>query len=328
MQRKSWLVFLLALAGVGWFFFGHFQLEGLDQVVVRRRSSDAVGRHATSALKGERDGRVIRIASFNIQVFGEGKARKPHVMEILAEIVRRFDIVAIQEIRSASEQLLPEFVEQINAAGHQYDFVVGARQGRTSSKEQYAFVFDSATVQVDRFACYNVGDPHDLLHRPPLVGLFRVRGAVPEQAFTFLLINVHTDPDEVEAELDTLADVLREVRRASGGEDDVMLVGDFNANDQQLGALGAIPGIRCAISGVATNTRGTKQYDNLLFDGRATTEYTGRAGVLDVMREFNLTTQQTLEISDHLPVWAEFGAYEHGLGGPVAARPATTNAAR
>ena len=43
---------------------------------------------------------TIRIASFNIQVFGESKADKPDVMAVLAETIRRFDIVAIQEVRA------------------------------------------------------------------------------------------------------------------------------------------------------------------------------------------------------------------------------------
>lgn len=45
----------------------------------------------------------VKIASFNIQIFGQTKAGKPEVMDILAQIIRRYDIVAIQEIRDAAE---------------------------------------------------------------------------------------------------------------------------------------------------------------------------------------------------------------------------------
>jgi len=325
MQRSSLLVLLLALAGGGWLLLSDFQLTGLDQVTLRRRSDDGDRQQAHTQAQA-RDGGAIRLASFNIQALGETKAHKPHVMELLADIVRRFDVVAIQEIRSANQQLLPGFVDQINAGEYHYDFVIGARQGRTSSKEQYAFVFDAASVQIDRLACYSVHDPHDLLHRPPLVASFRVRGVAAERAFTFTLVNVHTDPDEVDAEVGALAEVYQQVRRASGGEDDIILLGDLNADDRQLGTLGALPGVYCAISGVATNTRGTEQYDNLVFHARSTTEFTGRAGVFDVMREFNLTMPQALEISDHFPVWAEFSVYEHGPGGPIASRPEATAA--
>ena len=66
-----------------------------------------------------------------------------------------------------------------------------------------------------------------------------------------------------------------------------------------------------------TNTRGNAQYDNLLFHSQATTEFTGRGGVYDFMRVVNLTLDQALKVSDHLPVWAEFSVYEGGAPGRV-----------
>ena len=45
---------------------------------------------------------TIKIASFNIQIFGKTKASKQEVMDILAQFILEFDIVAIQEIREAS----------------------------------------------------------------------------------------------------------------------------------------------------------------------------------------------------------------------------------
>jgi hypothetical protein len=73
-----------------------------------------------------------------------------------------------------------------------------------------------------------------------------------------------------------------------------------------------------AISGVPTNTRQTKQYDNLVFHMPATGEYRNRSGVFDFMREYNLTQEQALQVSDHLPVWAEFSIHEDGAEPAVA----------
>jgi hypothetical protein len=58
-----------------------------------------------------------------------------------------------------------------------------------------------------------------------------------------------------------------------------------------------------------------------MFQQPATSEFTGRAGVFDIVREFNLTLDEALEVSDHLPVWAEFSVYEGGQLGRVATRP-------
>jgi hypothetical protein len=69
-----------------------------------------------------------------------------------------------------------------------------------------------------------------------------------------------------------------------------------------------------------TNTNGNVQWDNIIFDQNATREFAGRGGVYDFLREYNLSVQEALEISDHLPVWAEFSIFEGGVPGRVADR--------
>ncbi len=327
MRRFTLLLIAAAIAGGGWFFFKNYQIEGLENLTVVPRGAAGTSAGYDRAVplpKVERKAGTIRIASFNIQVFGEKKINKPRVRSLLVEIIRQFDVVAIQEIRSKRD-ILAQFVDVINAGGRHYDFVIGPRLGRSSSKEQYAFIFDTASIEIDRSSLYTVADPDDRLHREPLVGWFRVRGPPSEQAFTFSLVNIHTDPDETGTELDALADAFRAVRDDGRGEDDIILLGDLNVDDAHLGLLGQLPQIHWAISGVATNTRGSKLYDNIVFSRAATTEYTGRWGVLDVIREFNLTVDEALEVSDHFPIWGEFDLHEGGQGGRIATRPFNAN---
>lgn len=327
-MRKSSFALIAAIVSIGgWFFLQNFRLDGLDNVKVTPRKTTETGHSGgTTAVSANappiiRTGKTIRIASFNIQVFGRDKIEKPIVVDILARIVRLFDVVAIQEVRAKDQDILPLFVEAINAGGRQYDYVIGPRLGRSSSQEQYAFVFDRASIEVDRQQLYTVDDPEDLLHREPLVGWFRVRGPPADQGFTFSLVNIHTDPDEVADEVNVLDDVMRVVRDDGRNEDDVILLGDLNADDRHLGELGRMPQIAWAISSLPTNTRGTNQYDNIVFFANATREFMGRSGVFDFMREYNMTTDEALEVSDHLPVWAEFSIYEGGEIGRVATLP-------
>ena len=256
-------------------------------------------------------GETIRVASFNIQVFGMSKLGKPDVMDVLAKVVRRFDVVAIQEIRSKDTTLLPKFVQMINADGSQYEYVIGPRLGRTVSKEQYAFVYDTTRIEHDPQSICTVEDPEDLLHREPFITRFMVRGPPTREAFTFSLVNIHTDPDETDTELNALDDVF--VAAQQLGEDDVILLGDLNVDERHLGELGQLPNIAWVVSGVTTNTRRKKAYDNIIFNRMATGEYTGRWGVFDLMSEFGLNMEQALKVSDHLPVWAEFSVYEAGV---------------
>ena len=334
-MRKKFLYLVAAVSTVGgWFLFEKYEIKGLDQVKLVRRDKqtpaspstpqpvNSVPTEAPALARGE----SIRIATFNIQVFGESKLRKPHVMEYLANIARRFDVVAIQEIRAKSADIIPTYVDLINRSGRHYDYVIGERLGRSNSKEQYAFIFDLQTIEVDRNELYTVHDPDDALHREPFVAWFRVRGPPPQEAFTFILVNIHTDPDETRQELDVLDDVYHVVRDDGRGEDDVIILGDLNVDHRHLGQLGRVPDISWVISGEATNTRKNKSYDNIILHRRATAEFLGRAGIFDFMREFNLTMQQALEISDHMPVWAEFSVYEGGQPGRVAARPSASPA--
>jgi deoxyribonuclease-1-like protein len=255
---------------------------------------------------------AVLIASFNIQVFGESKMAKPHVVEVLARVVRHFDIVAIQEVRAKSDDVVPSFVRAVNADGSRYHYVIGPREGRTVSKEQYAFIYDTNRIEVDPSSVGVVPDPQGRLHRPPMHARFRTRITPVGMAFTFWLVDIHTDPDEVPQELDALTGVFQGMQAARPDEDDVILLGDLNAGPQEFQSFKRIPGIAWAVAGVTTNTRRSKTYDNLVFARPATSEYLGRWGVLDLQSTFGLPLEHALEVSDHNPVWGAFYPAEIG----------------
>ena len=261
-------------------------------------------------VSAQRPGDKLLIASFNIQVFGTSKLSKSDVMNVIVQTIRQFDIVAIQEVRAKEDDVLPKLVEALNQNGSRYNFLIGPRLGRSTSTEQYAFVYDTNRVEYDPSSIGTFPDPTDLLHREPFFARFRPRTSAPEHAFSFWLVNIHTDPDEVATEVAALADVFQRMRVARPDEDDVILMGDLNASETQLGKLGQIPGIHWAVRGVMTNTRQNKQYDNILFDGAATREYTGRWGVFDLCAQYRISLDNALLVSDHFPVWAEFGIWE------------------
>ncbi len=321
MGRSSFLLILAVAAVGGWFLLQQYEIRGLDQLkMIRRHGSDDAASGVPVIL---RDQGTIRIASFNLQAFGPTKAETPAVMEVLARIIREFDIVALQDVCAGRPDVLRMLLDRVNETGRHYSLLAGPPVGRTEVKQQYVMVFDQATIETDRDAAYTVDDPDDLLHRPPLVCCFRVRGPASDQAFTFTLANVHVDPDDTEHEIRALAEAYFKIRDDGRDEDDLIMLGDFNLDDQRLGELRRIPGFLAAIAGRPTNTRQTRQSDNLVFPLSATCEYAGRSGVFDFMREYNLTLQQALQVSDHLPVWAEFSIYEGGRTPAVVASQGT-----
>jgi deoxyribonuclease-1-like protein len=267
-------------------------------------------------------GPTIKIASFNIENFGQAKAAKPHVMEALARIIRMYDVVAIQEISTQDDSYLPNFLRLVNGTGRHYAHQIGVRVGNSTQTEQFAYIYDADRVYCSPTSVYTVGDPDNLISREPFVASFSTR-TNPDVAFTFTLINVHTTPDPasvLRGELDALAEVYRVVRRAGVNEDDVIMLGDFNADDMHLGRLGQIPDMRPLIRGVFTNTRQNALYDNILVHGPSTTEFAGKSGVFDLVRQANLSLADAELVSDHFPVFAEFSVYERDYAGGIARR--------
>jgi len=321
MRKLAMLAIIATLGGSGYYTFTSLYPEGISPVSLLGDSTGGDGSVRDDQPPVKRAGDTIRVASFNIQVFGETKSGKPHVMDYLARIVRQFDVVAVQQITARSDDLLPRFVDLVNATGRHYDYVIGPRTGPEGRQEQLAFLFDRASIEVDRTQLYTVDDPDDLVTHDPLVGWFRVRGPEPQQALTFTVVNVRVDGGRSQQELNALAQVYRAVRQDGRGEDDVLLAGDFQSEPASYGALARVPEIGWVAANIPTDVRQTAQLDNIVFHRRATAEFTGRGGVYDFMRELNLTTEEAVEISDRLPVWVELNIYEGGQPGRVAVQP-------
>jgi len=247
---------------------------------------------------------TISIATFNIQTFGQSKLNKTDVMQYITEIIGEYDVVAIQEIRSKEQNVMPTLIDLLNKSGKKYDFIISRRLGRTSSKEQYAFVYNKNNITYVNNSAYIVSDPDDKLHREPMVATFKIKNG----SFDFTLINIHTDPDETEQELNFLDDVYRAVQDSDLEENDVILLGDLNEPSNNLYELGKVKGIILVLKDISikTNTRKTRQYDNILFDESTKQEYTGYFDVFDYKKAFGITTEQALRISDHRPVSAKF----------------------
>lgn len=279
--------------------------------------SSAAGVAGGVASGAARSREFIRIASFNLNGWGDSKRDNIAVSGLISRMLGQFDVIALQDIRSKQDDVLPDLVTDMNRVGRRFDFMVGPRIGRGAHREQLAFVFDTERIETDRFQLYTVDDPEDMLAREPLVGWFRTVCPAGQDAFTFSLVNVHIDPDLAQSELQALPQLVQAIVDDGRGEDDILLVGDFKASAPQLEMLAA-SGMRVLLDGVATTTRGSQLLDNFAFPQSSTNEYAGRSGAFDFLRQFNLSLEQAIEVSEHLPIWAEFSIIEGGRPGQVA----------
>lgn len=259
---------------------------------------------------------AIVIGSFNIQTFGRSKIRKPHVVSVLVDIAKRFDVLAIQELRDIDQETIPEFVRAINRDGANYRACVSRRVGYVDRKsnshyeEQMVYVYDANRIEV-LGQSYVAEDRTGIMHRPPYVTHFRCLGLPASQAFSFVLMNVHVDPDDTVVEFTKMQDIIRGVFPNHPGEDDFILLGDLNDEASEFSKYSWLSNQFATIpSHWKTNTRMSKSYDNIIFDTRRSAEFMNQGGVLNLMKEYGLSNSAALEVSDHMPVWAVFSTME------------------
>jgi len=255
------------------------------------------------------DDETLRLGAFNIQVFGKSKAAKPEVMDVLGKIIRTYDVVAIQEIRDKSQTALPALVDTVNSGDPHYEYVVSERLWRTTSKEQYAYIHNNQTVKL-------TGTPHtypepngtDPFHREPYIASFRA----VDGNFDATLITIHVDPDEATEEINALDDVVRYAQSTYLDEQDFIVMGDLNADcsyfdEDSDSTMSGSDYYWCINNSVDTTTKTTDcTYDRIIITNPALADFTGDTGVFRFDIEYGLTVNETIAVSDHYPVYAEF----------------------
>jgi endonuclease/exonuclease/phosphatase family metal-dependent hydrolase len=255
---------------------------------------------------------TLKIATFNIQVFGRTKAAKSAIMAQLVAIIRKYDVVAVQEIKDTTGAAPKVLLNAVNSGGDRtYAMLLSPRTGiqpdDKTSQEQYAVFYDTTLVEALPGDRLFDDERHDLFQREPYVTPLRVR----DGGFSFVLIGIHTRPESAVEEIGGLHDVVEWARTVFPDEDDFIALGDFNAgcdyaSPTQLDALDLRgPGYVWIVpddsdSNVSPTT--ACAYDRIVTTVGTKAAFTGNWGVHQAFTD--------KAVSDHWPVWAEFSAEE------------------
>ncbi len=329
MTRRLCVLAVVAVVGGGWYAARQFeaQVERGEDGNIERITLEPKGRLPSPLPPGAASGNsdraapgakgTIRIASFHLDKLDDHRFARPVVSDLLATLLPQFDLWALQDLRGSTPSVLLRLLERVNEGGRQYDFAVCPSVRETPTEQYLAFVFNRATIEVDLDTVRTIEDPTGQFRHKPLVGLFRVRGPKPSEAFTFKLVNVQVDPVYADHELPRLLEVYRAVRDDGLGEDDVILAGSFAAVARKIDAVFEPVRLTACASGPMAEAGGLPTPSNLILSRRATDEFTGRAGVFDLVRAYDLNPLTLQSVSAHLPVWAEFTAREGGTPGFV-----------
>ena len=254
----------------------------------------------------------LKVASWALDGFGPTKLANPIARQNVARVIRQFDVVALQQIASIERDLIPRMVEAINQGDRRYDFVIGEATGPSDRPEQFAFIFDTSRLLVDRRQTYTVDDPKDDITFDPLVAWFRAAQPPASQAWTFSFVNVRIDLARAPNEVALLPKMLAAIRADGRGEDDIVIAGLLQADDAYLVPTIGAETVEAAVKSRPTDIFGRYQTSNLLVETATTSEYVGRSGVFDFLRAFDLNQLEAETVTSHLPVYAEFIATEGG----------------
>lgn len=299
----------------------------VEDIVRLRRKLD------TAQIPPRRTDHNVLVGTWNLRAFSDvhphwtennaSPKRNLRAMAVIAEIVRRFDIVAIQEVKRntrAIRMLLDDFLGE-----HWGVLMSDVTAGDRGNSERLAYVYDRRRVKPSGLAGEIVlpplpgGDPMEQFDRTPYIVGFHAA----DERFALLTTHIRYGdvPEDRIAELRHLAaftaeEIRDRARTDSAEEVNLIVLGDFNI-DKRSGnplfdafvdtGLWVPEAIR-----EANTTYGAeaKHYDQIAwFRDDFTLLSEGRAGVVDftgaVFPELSLLSM-SFRVSDHFPLWVEF----------------------
>ena len=285
----------------------------------------------------------LLLATWNIREFGNN--RRKESLHYLAEIISRFDLVAVQEV-SSDLKGLENLMELLNP---NWDYLVtDTTDGSAGGYERMAFVYDMNKIMFKKMVGQIVLPKGKLIDG---LQFARTPYTVSFQAgwFKFVLTTVHiyfgattaAAKKRREQEIDMITSVLS--NRAKKEKTSYVLLGDFNIPDVKGTMMGALENygfsVPDAIKNHPTDLGQTKHYDqiafNLKLDKTMTvfSENDQKAGAFNFsksvyreqdfeiyreyfpqkmknkteeeLKKYYLSTWRTFQMSDHLPLWVE-----------------------
>jgi len=299
----------------------------------------------------KRDQENLIIGTWNIRNFGsltrkwlsetgDSPRRDVTALQTIAEIISRFDVVAIQEVTGNLRGLR----DTMELLGNDWGFLMtDITLGEQGNKERLAFIFDRRRVQPSGLACELVVPPEwknevpsdvlkDQFARTPYAVSFRAGDA------TFILVTLHVrwgKKEETEAqkkkkrikELKGIAKWMEDwASRSNRWHHNLFALGDFNVDrngsdlfqaftSTGLTAPDQLNDVRRTIFDDPNDSNLANFYDQIAWFTSGTRaildmEFVNAGGfdfVPSVYTNLNLSNNSlSFRISDHYPLWAEF----------------------
>jgi endonuclease/exonuclease/phosphatase family metal-dependent hydrolase len=295
--------------------------------------------------------RNLLIATWNIRSLGgltkkwradedDSPVRDFHALRAIAEIVSRFDVIAVQEVRSN----LSAFRHLARALGPHWGYVMtDVTRGKKGNYERMAFLFDTRKIRMSGLASELVVPPERMerissqamrrqFARTPYAVGFETHVSPTDDPISFVLVTLHVlygeSPEERLPEIKEIADWLADwAQSVHAFNSNLIALGDFNIDRRDDPLYRAFTSTGLEIPGDLHEIPRTlfsdpdqpdtdHFYDQIAwFTGKndipaLNIHYNGGGGfdfTKTLYKGRSLTKNQiSWRISDHYPLWAEF----------------------
>lgn len=246
----------------------------------------------------------ILLLSWNLRDFGDSK--NDDEVNFIAEVVKRFDVIAIQEVVAGlgGPKAVARLVDNLNRKGAKWDYVISdPTSGNNSYKrERYAFVWKPNKVKKMGDAWlekqYNLE-----IDREPFFATFSKKGR------TFTLVNFHAITKSMQPE--TEIKFFKFLPNEYPGNN-LIFSGDFNCPQSHsvfnpLKKMGYKPILNSQRTSLKKSCIGddclASELDNIFFNESKVNLI--KSDIIHFYKSYE-TLEDALKISDHTPVVFEF----------------------
>ena len=215
---------------------------------------------------------TLLLATWNIREFGDN--RRTESLHFIAEIISRFDLIAVQEVARQLDGL----IKLMSLLGPNWDYIVtDSTEGTAGGGERMAFIYDKNKVSFKNMASEIVLTKEKQVFKD--LQFARTPFCVAFQAgwFKFNIATVHiyygkaTDKQVEERRLEEIKKAVEFLSKRSKDEDlSYILLGDFNIPNCQTDYMSALQSkkffVPDAIKEHPSNIGKSKHYDQIAFN--------------------------------------------------------------
>ena len=245
----------------------------------------------------------VKLLSWNIENLG--KSKSDSTIMYIAENVKNYDIIAIQEVVAGygGAQAVARLADELNRKGTKWDYSISDPTSSSAYKtERYAFIWKTSKVKKIGKAWLEQ-KYHLEIDREPYFCTFQYEG----KQFTVVNFHAITKKRQPETEIKYFKFIPNEYPNLN-----LIFAGDFNCPQSHtvFNPLKKM-GYRSILVGQKTSLKKecreelclASEFDNMYFNTAKIKSLD--SGVIHFYKTFN-SLKEARKISDHIPIWFEF----------------------